>query len=116
QSAVDNTDAPIVDLDILDEVERRQLLGRVNDTAVDFPEKTRQQRFDEQAQRTPDHVAVKCGEHMVTFAELNARSNQLGNRLQALGVGPDVPVAICVERSVEMLAGVLGVLKAGGAY
>ena len=66
--------------------------------------------------RTPEARAVVFEDEVLSYAELNARANQLAHHLRGLGVGPDVLVAICVERSLEMVVGVLGILKAGGAY
>src|SRR6266850_8211266 len=72
--------------------------------------------FEKQVERTPDAVAVVFENHELTYRELNSRANQLGHYLQARGVGPEVLVGICVERSLEMIVGLLGILKAGGAY
>ncbi len=72
--------------------------------------------FEEQVRRTPDAVAVVFENQQLTYRELNCRANQLGHYLQSLGVGPEVLVGICVERSLEMIVGLLGILKAGGAY
>src|ERR1700687_3472972 len=69
-----------------------------------------------QASATPDSVALVSGNHHVTYGELNARANQLAHRLRSLGIGSDVPVALCMERSVELPIAALGILKAGGAY
>ena len=69
-----------------------------------------------QASATPDAVALVSGNRHVTYRELNARANQLAHRLRSLGIGPDVPVGLCMERSVELPIGALGILKAGGAY
>ena len=74
------------------------------------------QLFEEQAARAPRQLAVACRGAQMTYAELNARANQLARRLRTLGVGPDSVVAISVVRSLEMVVGILGVLKAGGAY
>src|ERR1019366_766836 len=74
------------------------------------------QLFEEQVQRTPDNVAIVFEGQQLTYAQLNARANQLAHHLQALGVRPETPVAICMERCPEMLVGLLGILKAGGAY
>ena len=69
-----------------------------------------------QANATPDSVALVCGNNHVTYGELNARANQLAHRLRSLGIGPDVPVGLCMGRSVELPIAALGILKAGGAY
>ncbi len=88
-----------------------------NDTEADYPkDKCIHQLFEEQAERTPDAVAVVYEDQQLTYRELNARANQLAHYLKKLGVGPDVLVGICVERSLEMIVGLLGILKAGGAY
>jgi non-ribosomal peptide synthase protein (TIGR01720 family) len=72
--------------------------------------------FEAQVQRSPDAVAVIDGERLMRFAELNAAANRVGDALIAAGVGPDVLVAVCLERSIELVVALLGVLKAGGAY
>ena len=70
----------------------------------------------EQAARTPQGIALQYEEQSLSYAELEARANQLAHYLRSLGVGPDVIVGLCVERSIEMVVGLLGILKAGGAY
>jgi amino acid adenylation domain-containing protein/non-ribosomal peptide synthase protein (TIGR01720 family) len=72
--------------------------------------------LDEQARRRPDALAVICGEQRLTYREFDARINRLAHHLRAAGVGPDVPVAVCLERSVELLVALLAVVKAGGCY
>ena len=72
--------------------------------------------FEAQASRTSDAIAVLSGEQSLTYRELDARANQLAHHLRRLGVGPETRVALCVERSPEMVVGLLGILKAGGAY
>jgi len=72
--------------------------------------------FEVQAERNPEAIAVEFGEDELTYGELNSQANKLARHLQALGIGPETTVAICVERSLEMLVAILGVLKAGGAY
>ncbi|MEC4818132.1 MAG: AMP-binding protein, partial [Scytonema sp. PMC 1069.18] len=74
------------------------------------------QLFEEQAQRTPNSVAVIFEEQRLTYKELNSLSNKVAHYLQTLGVGPEVLVGICVERSLHTVIGLLGILKAGGAY
>jgi amino acid adenylation domain-containing protein len=104
-------------LPLLTEVERRQLLVEWNDTATDYPaEALLHELFERQAQRTPDAVAIVFEGQCRTYRELDARANQLARRLQEHGVGADTLVALCVERSLEMMVGLLGILKAGGAY
>ncbi len=104
-------------LPMLTEAERHQLLVEWNDTAAAYPrESCFHELFAAQAARTPDAIAAVCGEQQITYRELNARANQLARHLQARGVGPDTFVGLCMNRSVEMLVGLLAVLKAGGAY
>ena len=110
-------DERISDLPLLAETERRQLLSGWNDTRVDFGHGAlAHQLFEAQAARTPDAPALVFGEAQVTYGELNARANSLARYLRARGVGAEVRVAICMERTVESVVGILGVSKAGGAY
>ena len=105
------------DLGILSSADKFKLLAEWNDTKADYPEgKCIHELFEEQVERTPDAVAVIFEEQQLTYGELNARANQLAHYLRELGVKPDSLVAICVERSLEMVVGLLGILKAGGAY
>ena len=97
--------------------ERHRVLVEWNATRVDFPrEKTVAQLFEEQAARRLSAIAVECGEARLTYLELDQRSNQLAHYLQKLGVGPDVLVAVALDRSIEMIVAWVGILKAGGAY
>ncbi len=108
---------PVSKLPLLTEAERRQLLVEWNATAAPFPaERCIQHVFEAQVQRTPDEVALACDGATLTFAELNGRANQLAHHLQSLGVEPEVRVGLCGERSIEMVVGMLGILKAGGAF
>jgi amino acid adenylation domain-containing protein len=108
---------PISELPLLTQRERHQLLFEWNNTIKEYPQdKCIHQLFEEQVERSPSSVAVVFEDEQLTYRELNARANQLAHYLQALGVGPEVLVGICVERSFEMIIGLLGVLKAGGAY
>ena len=108
---------PALQLPILPESERVEVLERFNATAVSYPqEKLIHELFEEQVARTPDAVAVVYEDQSLSYGELNARANQLAWYLRAQGVGPDQLVGICVERSLEMVVGLLGILKAGGAY
>ncbi|TSC26813.1 amino acid adenylation domain-containing protein, partial [Corallococcus sp. Z5C101001] len=110
-------DVPVQRLPLLTDGERHQLLETWNDTRADFPrEACIHQRFEAQVARTPDALAATFeGEHL-TYRQLDAKANQLAHHLRRLGVGPEVKVALCLERSLEMVIAVLGVLKAGGAY
>ena len=104
-------------LSMLTEAEVHKLLYEWNDTALDYPcELCIHQLFEQQVEQTPEAVAVVFEDQHLTYRALNQKANQLAHYLQSLGVGPDVPVGICLERSMEMLVGILGVLKAGGAY
>ena len=118
-------DRPISKLPLLGEEERRRILVEWNDTAAADPRAGQciQQLFESQARLTPGATAVvfpplEAGAPAVRldYGELDRRANQLARHLRRLGVGPGVPVGICAERSPEMVVGVLGVLKAGGAY
>ena len=104
-------------LELMEEAERRQLLEEWNATAAEYPrEKCVHELFEEQVERSPESVAVAYEGGQLSYGELNARANRLARHLRELGVGPDVRVAICMERSLEMVVGLLGALKAGGAY
>ena len=113
---VENPDEKISRLEILLEEEKRQL-AQWNNTRRDYPkDRTIHQIFEAEVARAPDHVAVVSGEEQLSYRQLNERANRLAHYLRKLGVGPEVLVGICVERSLEMVVGLLGVLKAGGAY
>ena len=107
----------VYQLPLLSKAERHQLLVEWNDTAAPYPaNKTIVQLFSEQVERTPNAVAVVFSEQQLTYQELNQRANQLAHELIKRGVGPEVLVGLCVERSIDMVVGLLGILKAGGAY
>ena len=109
--------ARIQDLPILGADELHQILVEWNATETDYPqEKCIHELFEAQVERTPEAVAVVFEDQQLTYRELNAKANQLAHYLRSQGVGPDVLVGICVERSLEMIVGLLGILKAGGAY
>ena len=114
---VANPRMPISSLPLLSQAERHQLLVEWNNTQTDYPQdQCIHQLFEEQVNSTPDAVAVVFENEQLTYRELNSRANQLAHYLQTLGVGADVLVGLCVERSIEMVVGLLGILKAGGAY
>ncbi|MEG4234725.1 amino acid adenylation domain-containing protein [Microcoleus sp. Pol11C3] len=117
QGIVADPKGRVADLPLLSEPECHKILVEWNDTQADYPkDKCIHQLFEEQVERTPDAVAVVYEDKQLTYRELNARANQLAHYLQKLGVGPEVLVGIFVERSLEMMVGLLGILKAGGAY
>ncbi|MDE1147119.1 MAG: amino acid adenylation domain-containing protein [Azospirillaceae bacterium] len=104
------------ELPLLTAAERHLLAGWNATTAAFPPEPAMPLLFERQAVARPDAVAVTCGAVQCRYGELNRRANQLAHYLIGLGVGPDTLVALCIDRSVEMVVGVLAVLKAGGAY
>src|SRR6266567_4208283 len=104
-------------LPLFSETERHQVLLAGNATQTASPsERCVQQLFEMQVQSNPDALAVVCEHDQLTYQQLNRRANQLAHFLQQRGVGPDVLVGLCVERSSEMVVGLLGILKVGGAY
>ena len=117
EGIVANPEERIWQLPLLTEIEQQQLLVEWNNTQTDYlQDKCIHQLFEEQVERTPDAVAVVFENQQLTYHQLNCRANQLAHYLRSLGVGADVLVGICVERSLEMVVGLLGILKAGGAY
>lgn len=121
QGMTEHPDWRIDELPLLPKSERDQILETFNATSADFPgEMLIHQLFERQVELTPDEPAViydgPAGVERLTYAELNAKANQLARYLRSRGVVPDSRVAICLERSAEMVIGLLGILKAGGAY
>ncbi|NEO15578.1 MAG: amino acid adenylation domain-containing protein [Moorea sp. SIO3E8] len=117
KAAVETTEQPISKLPLMTEPELDQILVQWNNTRTDYPnDKCIHQLFEEQVENNPNAIAVVFEEQKLTYGELNSKANQLAHYLQTLGVEPDVPVGICLERSLEMVIGILGILKAGGAY
>ena len=114
---VANPARQIADLPLLTDAERQQLVVEWNDTAADYPDDLcLHELFEVQAVRTPQTVAVVFGQQRLVYRELNARANQLARHLRGLEIEPNTLAAICVERSLEMVVGILGILKAGMAY
>ena len=117
EAALANPESPVAELEIVSAAQRQRLLFDWNNTNCDYQlDQCFHQLFEQQVERTPDTLAVVFQDQQLTFAELNRRANQLAHYLQAQGVGPETPVGICLEPSVEMVTAVLGILKAGGAY
>jgi len=118
-----NSEQRLADIPWLTAAERHQLLEEWNNTTVDYPkDKCLHQVFEEQVERTPDAIAIVLPaanshpEQQLTYRELNDRSNCLADHLQKLGVSTETFVAIMMDRSIEMMVGILGILKAGGVY
>jgi non-ribosomal peptide synthetase component F len=117
QIQVANSEQQLDGEQLLTDIEKHKLLVEWNDTTSDYPQdQCIHELFEATVERTPEAVAVVFEGEQLTYRELNARANQLAHYLQSLGVRPEVLVGICVERSLEMVVGVLGILKAGGAY
>ena len=117
QGMVTNPAMLLKDLPLLTQAEKHQLLREWNNTQADYPQdQCVHQLFEAQAEKTPDAIAVVFETQQLTYRELNQRANRLAYCLRKLGVKPEVLVGICVERSIEMVMGLLGILKAGGAY
>jgi len=105
------------DITLLTEDERQQVLVEWNDTAREYPKEIcLHELFESQAAQTPHQLAITLGEGQLTYRDLDGRANQLARHLRKLGVGAESLVGICIERSLEMVVGLLGILKAGAAY
>ena len=105
------------ELSLLTDAERLQVLEEWNDAQTDYISASCiHQLFEAQVERTPDAIALVFENEHLTYRELNGRANQLAHRLRKMNVGPEVPVGVCLERSSEMVIGLLGILKAGGVY
>ncbi|MGB7604797.1 MAG: amino acid adenylation domain-containing protein, partial [Lutisporaceae bacterium] len=116
-SIVNNTNLRLSEVEMLSAEEKQQVLVEFNNTTAEYPkDKTLYQLFEQRAAETPDNIAVIYEEQSITYKELDAKSNQLARTLREKGVKPNSIVGIMVERSLEMLIGIMGILKAGGAY
>lgn len=117
QAVLNEPETTIGDMNLLTEEEMQQVVYDFNATEVVYPlDKTIHQLFEEQVEKTPDHVAVVFEEQQLTYRELNERANQVAHVLRGKGVQADSLVGILVERSLEMVIGIFAILKAGGAY
>jgi surfactin family lipopeptide synthetase C len=117
QTMIANPRQRLGDLPILTAAEYQELVIVRNATAASYPkDRCYHELVEAQVARTPDAIAVEFGEQRLSYAELNARANRLAHHLGALGIGPGGVVGICMERSIEMLVGLLGILKAGAAF
>jgi amino acid adenylation domain-containing protein/non-ribosomal peptide synthase protein (TIGR01720 family) len=107
----------IGDIGVITEEEKELVLGAFNDTVVEYPkDKTVIELFEEQVTSVPEQTALIFGEESMSYRELNSKINQLARKLRGMGVKPDDIVPIMAERSIEMIIGILGIMKAGGAY
>ncbi|WP_430014746.1 amino acid adenylation domain-containing protein [Microcystis protocystis FBCC-A270] len=117
QAIILNPQAKVKEIPLLEPKEREQLLISWNNTKTDYPqEQCIHQLFEAQVERTPKAIAIVFETQQLTYRELNHQANQLAHYLRTLGVGAEVLVGICLERSLEMIIGLLAILKAGGAY
>ncbi|MEM7134559.1 MAG: amino acid adenylation domain-containing protein [Chloroflexota bacterium] len=117
ESIVSQPELPIHRLPMLSDAEYQQIAHEWNNTFVDFGEpQTIHALFEQQVERTPDAVALVFGNEQLTYAELNARANQLAHYLYQAGVQPETPVGICLNRSMDLIIATLAIIKAGGAY
>jgi amino acid adenylation domain-containing protein len=114
--SAESPDQLITALPLLTESEQRRVLLEWNNTSREYPSPLIHEMFEAHAERIHDSMAVVCEDRQLSYGELNRRANQLARYLRALGVGPETRVALLMERSVEMVVGLLATLKAGGAY
>ena len=116
EAVVADPNQPIGRIDLLAPEERRQILFEWNATACDVPQVTLPALFEAQVERSPEAIALVFEESTLSYAELNAQANRLAHLLIGRGVGPENLVALALPRSIEMVVGLLGILKAGAAY
>ncbi|MBY0596200.1 non-ribosomal peptide synthetase [Bacillus bingmayongensis] len=117
ENTFENPKQKVAEIEIISDEDKRKSLVEFNNPKLDFPPQvTIHELFEQQAMICPNAIAVTYERGKVTYRELNERANQLAHYLQKKGVGPDTLVGLCVERSLEMIVGILGILKAGGAY
>ncbi|RYZ42467.1 MAG: non-ribosomal peptide synthetase [Myxococcaceae bacterium] len=117
EAAVSEPETRLRDLPLMGQEEQQRLVGEWSGMAAEYPrEGSLPALFEAQVLKTPDAVAVEYGTQRLTYGALNRRANQLAHHLKKMGVGPEVRVGLCVERSLELVVSVLGILKAGGVY
>jgi len=116
-AAIENAQCPVAQLPIVSESQRHRMLVDWNRTAAEYPRAhCIHELIEQQAERTPDRVAVRCLDQRLTYQQLDERTNQVAHWLRTHGVGPDQRVGLCTDRSLDMVVGLVGILKAGGAY
>ncbi len=114
---VSKLDSKICEIDVIGAEEKDKLLNEFNKTEIKYPkDKTIQQLFEEQAEKSPDNIAIEYEDKKLTYGELNERANSLARVLREKGIKADTVVGIMVDRSLEMMIGIMGILKSGGAY
>jgi len=114
---LERPDAKLKEISMVTDAEQRLILEEFNNTHVEYPkDATVVQLFEEQVEKTPNQIAVVFEDEKITYKELNARANALAYKLKELGIKPDDYVVLVTERSVEMIIGICGIIKAGGAY
>ena len=116
ESIAENPAVPISRYPLLTQAERRQILVEWNDTAENYAPEPIHDLIAAQARQQGRNIALRCGGRELSYLEFEQRADRLARILQSMGVGPNVPVALCLERSVDMIVAILAVLKAGGAY
>ncbi|MDP4147631.1 MAG: non-ribosomal peptide synthetase, partial [Bacillota bacterium] len=117
KEVTENPEKKISEMDMLSEEEKKKILVEFNNTKADYPkDKTIYELFEEQVEKSPENIALVYEDKKLSYRELNNKANQLARVLREKGVGPDKIVGIMVERSLEMIVGIVSILKAGGAY
>jgi amino acid adenylation domain-containing protein len=117
ENVVANPQQRLSEVPMLTKIERNQMLFDWNDTSSAYPRRfCVHELFEQQVEQTPDTIALVYEDKMLTYRQLNTRANQLAHYLKKLGVHPEIPVGLCLERSLEMVISLLGILKAGGFY
>jgi len=117
EAIVEDPDRHLSELSLLTDAERQQVLVGCSDIHQGYiPELSIHQLFEAQVERTPDSIALVFEDEQLSYRELNDRANRLAHSLRKLNVGPEVPVGVCLERSLEVVVSLLAILKAGGVY
>jgi amino acid adenylation domain-containing protein len=117
KSILNNHDQKIISLTLLNDAEKQQVVTTFNNTAVEYPAiATVTDLFEAQATLTPDAIAVAFNDHSITYRELEEKSNQIAHHLQAKGIGAGSLIPVCMDRSIAMITGIVGILKSGAAY
>src|SRR6185295_3028146 len=116
EAAVEIGEERVCRLEMMNAAEKEQVRREWNRTDRQYEVSTGEEKIEEQAERRAEAVAVSYEDEQLSYGELNRRANQVANYLRRAGVGREAVVGICMERSVEMVVGLLGILKAGGAY